>query len=68
MGAFGYAALNVFAALLVTGVATAAEFARRTPAGRCPGRRCRSALTGGAGRRPRRDTRGVGLGSNTCSG
>ena len=33
MGAFGYAALNVFAALLVTGVATAAEFARRTTGG-----------------------------------
>ena len=30
MGAFGYMALNVFAALLVSGVATAAEFARRT--------------------------------------
>jgi MFS family permease len=30
MGAFGFVALNVFAALLVTGVATAAEFARRT--------------------------------------
>jgi MFS family permease len=29
MGAFGYVALNVFAALLVSGVATAAEFARR---------------------------------------
>lgn len=35
MGAFGFAALNVFAALLVTGVATAAEFARRT-SGRSP--------------------------------
>ena len=34
VGALGYAALNVFAALLVTGVATAAEFARRTP--KCP--------------------------------
>src|SRR5680860_1249899 len=31
VGALGYPALNVFAALLVTGVATAAEFARRTP-------------------------------------
>ena len=30
MGAFGFVALNVFAALLVSGVATAAEFARRT--------------------------------------
>lgn len=30
VGTLGYAALNVFAALLVTGVATAAEFARRT--------------------------------------
>lgn len=35
MGWFGYVALNVFAALLVTGVATAAEFARRT-SGRAP--------------------------------
>ncbi len=35
MGAFGFVALNVFAALLVSGVATAAEFARRT-AGRTP--------------------------------
>ena len=33
VGALGYGALNVFAALLVTGVATAAEFARRTPKG-----------------------------------
>jgi MFS family permease len=33
MGAFGYVALNVFAALLVSGVATAAEFARRTAPG-----------------------------------
>jgi MFS family permease len=33
MGGLGYAALNVFAALLVTGVATAAEFARRTSDG-----------------------------------
>jgi MFS family permease len=30
VGSLGYAALNVFAALLVTGVATAAEYARRT--------------------------------------
>ena len=30
VGSLGYAALNIFAALLVTGVATAAEFARRT--------------------------------------
>ncbi len=30
VGSFGYGALNLFAALLVTGVATAAEFARRT--------------------------------------
>jgi MFS family permease len=30
MGGFGFVALNLFAALLVTGVATAAEFARRT--------------------------------------
>ena len=30
VGTLGYGALNVFAALLVTGVATAAEFARRT--------------------------------------
>jgi MFS family permease len=35
MAAFGYVALNVFAALLVSGVATAAEFARRT-SGRTP--------------------------------
>jgi MFS family permease len=30
VGTLGYAALNVFAALLVTGIATAAEYARRT--------------------------------------
>jgi MFS family permease len=30
VGSFGFGALNLFAALLVTGVATAAEFARRT--------------------------------------
>ena len=30
VGSLGFAALNIFAALLVTGVATAAEFARRT--------------------------------------
>ena len=30
MGSFGFVALNVFAALLVTGVATAAEVARRS--------------------------------------
>jgi MFS family permease len=30
VGSLGYAALNVFAGLLVTGVATAAEYARRT--------------------------------------
>jgi hypothetical protein len=29
VGTLGYAALNVFAALLVTGIATAAEYARR---------------------------------------
>ncbi|MGZ4479292.1 MAG: MFS transporter, partial [Nocardioidaceae bacterium] len=34
VGTLGYAALNVFAAVLVTGVATAAEFARRTTSGR----------------------------------
>ncbi|MGZ4472110.1 MAG: MFS transporter [Nocardioidaceae bacterium] len=34
VGTLGYAALNVFAAVLVTGVATAAEFARRTASGR----------------------------------
>ena len=33
MGGFGYVALNIFAALLVSGVATAAEFARRTSSG-----------------------------------
>ncbi|MGI8645678.1 MAG: MFS transporter [Nocardioides sp.] len=36
MGSFGFVALNIFAALLVTGVATAAEIARRTT--RRPGR------------------------------
>jgi hypothetical protein len=30
MDGFGYVALNLFAAVLVTGVATAAEVARRT--------------------------------------
>jgi hypothetical protein len=30
VGWLGYPALNIFAALLVTGIATAAEFARRT--------------------------------------
>ena len=30
VGSLGYGALNIFAACLVTGVATAAEFARRT--------------------------------------
>jgi hypothetical protein len=30
MDGFGYVALNLFAAVLVTGVATAAEIARRT--------------------------------------
>jgi len=30
VGSLGFAALNVFAALMVTGVATAAEYARRT--------------------------------------
>jgi len=30
VASLGFAALNIFAALLVTGVATAAEFARRT--------------------------------------
>ena len=30
VGTSGYGALNVFAAVLVTGVATAAEYARRT--------------------------------------
>jgi MFS family permease len=33
MGAFGFVALNIFAAVLVTGVATAAEYARRTSGG-----------------------------------
>ncbi len=32
VGSLGYAALNVFAAVLVTGIATAAEYARRTAA------------------------------------
>ena len=41
MGSFGFVALNIFAALLVTGVATAAEIARRTtgrPGGDVPAR------------------------------
>lgn len=33
VGYLGFFALNVFAAMLVTGVATSAEFARRTPVG-----------------------------------
>ena len=33
MGGLGYGALNVFAALLVTGIVTAAEFARRAASG-----------------------------------
>jgi MFS family permease len=33
VGTLGFAALNIFAALLVTGIATAAEFARRTATG-----------------------------------
>ncbi len=33
MGGLGYGALNVFAALLVTGIVTAAEFARRARRG-----------------------------------
>ncbi len=33
MGTLGFLALNVFAAVLVTGIVTAAEFARRTSAG-----------------------------------
>ena len=37
MEGFGYVALNVFAALLVTGVATAAEMARRTARRGAPG-------------------------------
>ena len=37
VGTLGFSALNVFAGMLVTGVATAAEFARRTPAGSTPG-------------------------------
>jgi MFS family permease len=36
VGALGFFALSVFAALLVTGVATAAEFARRTTGGPLP--------------------------------
>lgn len=36
VGSLGFAALNIFAALLVTGVATAAEFARRTTGRRAP--------------------------------
>ena len=36
VGSLGFSALNVFAGLLVTGVATAAEFARRTPVGSAP--------------------------------
>jgi MFS family permease len=36
VGSLGYAALNIFAALLVTGVATAAEFARRTTGSSAP--------------------------------
>ena len=34
MGMLGFVALNVFAALLVTGIVTASEFARRAPGGR----------------------------------
>jgi hypothetical protein len=34
VGSLGYGALNVFAAFLVAGVATAAEFARRAVSGR----------------------------------
>jgi MFS family permease len=34
MGWLGFIALNVFAALLVTGIVTASEFARRTPSQR----------------------------------
>jgi hypothetical protein len=30
LGTFGYGSLTVFAGVLVTGIATAAEFARRT--------------------------------------
>jgi hypothetical protein len=33
MGSLGFQALNIFAALLVTGVVTASEFARRAAAG-----------------------------------
>lgn len=36
VGSLGFAALTIFAALLVTGVATAAEFARRTTGRRAP--------------------------------
>ena len=36
VGWLGYPALNVFAALLVTGIATAAEFARRTTGSSMP--------------------------------
>ena len=36
VGWLGYPALNVFAALLVTGIATAAEFARRTAGSSAP--------------------------------
>lgn len=36
VGTLGYQALNVGAALLVTGIATAAEYARRTTGGRLP--------------------------------
>ncbi|MDQ3615444.1 MAG: MFS transporter [Actinomycetota bacterium] len=36
VGTLGFAALNVFAATMVAGVATAAEFARRSPAGSPP--------------------------------
>jgi hypothetical protein len=32
MGSLGFQALNIFAALLVTGVVTASEFARRAAA------------------------------------
>ena len=37
VGTWGYGALNVFAAVLVTGVATAAEYARRTTGPLAPG-------------------------------
>ncbi len=36
VGTLGFAALNVFAAMMAAGVATAAEFARRTPAETSP--------------------------------